>query len=190
MMRLVILMQFLCCLMKLLLFDHFKNQIILFSNVHLEEEIDLISAYEQAHLCIDKMGEDLHTDIDYQTPESLDRSQLESNFTKKEFIDAINNSIKLGYKLIEIDLIETSDNKLVGAHDWDHFRKISEFFRAIVKCKNLNLVSLTISLRFLSFGAPSEISISSNFFSPKILLAASSKYARLSIFFSLFIITI
>ncbi len=41
-------------------------------------------------------------------------------------LEAINKSIKLGYKLIEIDLIETSDNKLVGAHDWDHFRKISE----------------------------------------------------------------
>ena len=41
-------------------------------------------------------------------------------------LEAINNSIKLGYKLIEIDLIETSDNKLVGAHDWDHFKSISE----------------------------------------------------------------
>ena len=40
-------------------------------------------------------------------------------------LEAIYNSIQIGYKLIEIDLIETSDNKLVGAHDWDHFRSIS-----------------------------------------------------------------
>lgn len=49
-----------------------------------------------------------------------------NNIKYTNSLEAINNSIKLGYKLIEIDLIETSDNKLVGAHDWDHFRKISE----------------------------------------------------------------
>ena len=40
-------------------------------------------------------------------------------------LEAINNSIKNGYNLIEIDLIETSDKKLVAAHDWDLFKKIT-----------------------------------------------------------------
>jgi glycerophosphoryl diester phosphodiesterase len=51
-------------------------------------------------------------------------------------LEAINKSIKLGYKLIEIDLIETSDNKLVGAHDWDHFKMISNC------CKNNEIPKL------------------------------------------------
>ena len=49
-----------------------------------------------------------------------------NNLTYTNSLEAINNSIKLGYKLIEIDLIETSDLKLVGAHDWNHFRTISK----------------------------------------------------------------
>ena len=49
-----------------------------------------------------------------------------NNLKYTNSLEAINNSIKLGYKLIEIDLIETSDLKLVGAHDWDHFRSISK----------------------------------------------------------------
>ena len=40
-------------------------------------------------------------------------------------LEAINKAIKNGYKLIEIDLIETSDKKLVGAHDWKLFSKLA-----------------------------------------------------------------
>lgn len=42
-------------------------------------------------------------------------------------LEALNNSIALEYKLIEIDLIETSDNHLVGAHDWTHYKKITGY---------------------------------------------------------------
>ena len=38
--------------------------------------------------------------------------------------------------MIEIDLIETRDAKLVGAHDWDHFKSISNC------CKNNQIPSL------------------------------------------------
>ena len=52
--------------------------------------------------------------------------------------EAIFQSIDSGYKLIEIDLIETSDQKLVGAHDWDHFRNISNCCKSSNNTPTLN----------------------------------------------------
>ncbi len=74
---------------ELIAFDHLQNQIILFSNVQVETEMDLEQAYINANLKIDKMGEDLHTDIDYQTPAHLEQSELQSNFTQSEFESAV-----------------------------------------------------------------------------------------------------
>ena len=73
----------------LIAFDHLQNQIILFSNVQIENGMDLEQAYTDANLCIDEMGEDLHTDIDYQTPARLEQSKLHSNFTQAKFEDAV-----------------------------------------------------------------------------------------------------
>lgn len=42
-------------------------------------------------------------------------------------MEAIRNSIEEGLKFIEIDLIETSDGHLVGAHDWPHFKEITDY---------------------------------------------------------------
>ena len=74
---------------ELIAFDHLQNQIILFSNVQIENGMDLEQAYTDANLCIDEMGEDLHTDIDYQTPARLEQSKLHSNFTQAKFEDAV-----------------------------------------------------------------------------------------------------
>ena len=74
---------------ELIAFDHLQNQVILFSNVQIEEGMDLEKAYNEANLRIDEMGEDLHTDIDYQTPERLEKSQLHSNFNQKDFESAV-----------------------------------------------------------------------------------------------------
>jgi anthranilate synthase component 1 len=74
---------------ELIAFDHLQNQIILFSNVQVETGMDLEQAYINANLKIDKMGEDLHTDIDYQTPAHLEQSELQSNFTQSEFESAV-----------------------------------------------------------------------------------------------------
>jgi len=74
---------------NLIAFDHLQNQIILFSNVQIEEGMDLRQAYDDAHAHIDEMGEDLHTDIDYQTPAMKQQSELTSNFTKEEFESAV-----------------------------------------------------------------------------------------------------
>ena len=84
---------------ELIAFDHLQNQVILFSNVQIEEGIDLEKAYNDANLCIDEMGEDLHTDIDYQTPAQLEQSELKSNFTQEEFESAVDKAkehIKIG----------------------------------------------------------------------------------------------
>ena len=84
---------------ELIAFDHLQNQVILFSNVQIEESIDLEKAYNDANLCIDEMGEDLHTDIDYQTPSQLEQSELKSNFTQEEFESAVDKAkehIKIG----------------------------------------------------------------------------------------------
>ncbi|SVC74273.1 uncharacterized protein METZ01_LOCUS327127, partial [marine metagenome] len=74
---------------EIIAFDHLQNQIILFSNVKIEEGVDLKKTYNDAHAQIDKMGEDLHTDIDYQTPARQQKSDLNSNFTQGEFEDAV-----------------------------------------------------------------------------------------------------
>ena len=74
---------------ELIAFDHLQNQIILFSNVQIKNGMDLEQAYTDANLRIDEMGEDLHTDIDYQTPARLEQSKLHSNFTQAKFEDAV-----------------------------------------------------------------------------------------------------
>jgi anthranilate synthase component 1 len=74
---------------EVIAFDHLQNQIILFSNVQIENGMDLEKAYADANLRIDEMGEDLHTDIDYQTPAQLEQSKLHSNFTQTKFEDAV-----------------------------------------------------------------------------------------------------
>lgn len=42
-------------------------------------------------------------------------------------LEAVMLSIQKGYRLIEIDLCETSDGHLVGVHDWKHFKKICQY---------------------------------------------------------------
>jgi len=74
---------------EIIAFDHLQNQIILFSNVQIKEGMELKKAYNDAHARIDKMGEDLHTDIDYQTLSRQQKSDLNSNFTKVEFENAV-----------------------------------------------------------------------------------------------------
>jgi len=77
---------------NLIAFDHLKNEAIIFSNVHINDETDLQHAYDEAIKQIDEMGRLLHTDIDYQTPVRLEQSKLESNFTKDGFTSAVSNA--------------------------------------------------------------------------------------------------
>jgi glycerophosphoryl diester phosphodiesterase len=42
-------------------------------------------------------------------------------------LEALNLSYSMGCKLFELDIIETSDSIFVAAHDWTHFKSISDY---------------------------------------------------------------
>lgn len=42
-------------------------------------------------------------------------------------IEAVENSIQQGFHFIEIDLLQTSDDRLVGGHDWVTFKKLTKY---------------------------------------------------------------
>lgn len=73
----------------LLAFDHLKNEAIVISNVNVDSGSDLRSQYEHARSRIDAIGTELHTDIDYQTPAKIERSDLHSNMSQKEYESAV-----------------------------------------------------------------------------------------------------
>ncbi len=70
-------------------FDHLKGQVIVFSNVNIEDQTDLQTQYKDAISKINKIGESLHTDIDYQTPITVEESKLHTNMTKPDFLNAV-----------------------------------------------------------------------------------------------------
>ncbi len=74
---------------EMIAFDHLKNHIILFSNVKIEENSDLEKAYNVAIKKIDEMGEDLHMDIDFQTPTVKSTGLTTSNFSNESFKKAV-----------------------------------------------------------------------------------------------------
>ena len=46
-------------------------------------------------------------------------------FTYTNSLEAILNSLERGFQFIEIDMLETSDNHIIGGHDWKHFKSIT-----------------------------------------------------------------
>ncbi len=42
-------------------------------------------------------------------------------------LEALDNSYSKGFRLFELDIIETSDGKLVAAHDWEHWAAITKY---------------------------------------------------------------
>ena len=42
-------------------------------------------------------------------------------------LEALENSYKNGFRLFELDIIETSDNKWVAAHDWERWRRWTDY---------------------------------------------------------------
>ena len=74
---------------EIIAFDHLKNEIILFSNVHVTKNTNLKNAFIEANNKIDKMGESLHADIDYQTPKKSKKSKSKSNVSKINFLNSI-----------------------------------------------------------------------------------------------------
>tara|TARA_Y100000589_G_scaffold105572_1_gene100055 strand:+ start:1301 stop:2785 length:1485 start_codon:yes stop_codon:yes gene_type:complete len=71
----------------LMVFDHNKNQVIVFTNTHIEshDELYLREQYEKSHARIDEFGMSLHSQIEYQLPPKSQRSQMHSNMTQRQF---------------------------------------------------------------------------------------------------------
>lgn len=47
------------------------------------------------------------------------------NYTNS--LEAMNSSYKNGFRLFELDIIKTSDNKYVAAHDWQHWASLTAY---------------------------------------------------------------
>ena len=75
----------------LIAFDHLQNQIILFSNVQINDETNLEKSYDAAINKIDQLGEELHIDINFQTDSIIthSKSKLTSDYNKEDFKEAI-----------------------------------------------------------------------------------------------------
>ncbi|MGF1753570.1 hypothetical protein L4C33_08240, partial [Vibrio makurazakiensis] len=41
-------------------------------------------------------------------------------------LEAVENSIRNGFKMIELDLLTSLDGEIVAAHDWNHFHSITD----------------------------------------------------------------
>lgn len=55
-----------------------------------------------------------------------------NGYTYTNSLEALNfSSFKKGYKLFELDLIKTRDNKIVAAHDWAHWKDITGYTGSI-----------------------------------------------------------
>ena len=76
---------------ELIAFDHLQNQIILFSNVQINDETNLEKSYDEAINKIDQLGEALHVDINFQTDSMIthSKSKLTSDYNKEDFKEAI-----------------------------------------------------------------------------------------------------
>lgn len=46
--------------------------------------------------------------------------------TYTDSLEAFEQAVSNGYKLIELDLLKTADNSLIAAHDWSHFKTITD----------------------------------------------------------------
>ncbi|MCH8069273.1 MAG: anthranilate synthase component I [Candidatus Marinimicrobia bacterium] len=74
---------------EVLAFDHFKNQVIVFTHVEIKRDTDLKELYRLAQTRIDKLGKALHTDIDYQSPKTTHRSKQTCDISREEFEQSV-----------------------------------------------------------------------------------------------------
>lgn len=59
--------------------------------------------------------------------------------TYSNSLEALLNSIANGYKFIELDLVVTTDHKIIAAHDWSYFRKSTDAVGANTTYEDLPL---------------------------------------------------
>jgi len=72
----------------ILAFDHYKHQIILISNVHIDKSTDLKSAYSEAKLKLKELREELKKPIDYSSDFKLN-GELSGDFDPEEYYSQV-----------------------------------------------------------------------------------------------------
>jgi len=70
-------------------FDHLKGSALVISNVKVDSNLDLKVQFDASHSRIDIIGESLHSDVDYQTPVRVEKSEVSSNFNQDTFESAV-----------------------------------------------------------------------------------------------------
>jgi len=70
-------------------FDHLNGVAFVISNVNVVNKDNLLDLFNEAHSRIDVIGETLHSDIDYQTPRRVEKSEVSSNFDQNTFESAV-----------------------------------------------------------------------------------------------------
>jgi anthranilate synthase component 1 len=84
-------------------FDHLKGAALVISNVNIDKNRDLIEQFDAAHFRVDAIGDSLHSDVDYQTPVQVKRSEVSSNFNQETFESAV---LKAKEHIIEGDVFQ------------------------------------------------------------------------------------
>ena len=84
------------------------------------------------------------------------------NHTYTNSKEAVNESIKKGFKLIEIDLLETKDKAFIGAHDWKSFDKITRNKNKDYLLKNLEELKIFERYSILTTYEINKIFINNN----------------------------
>ena len=84
-------------------FDHLKGAALVISNVNVAKDRDLKEQFDAAHFRVDAIGESLHSDVDYQTPVQVKKSEVSSNFNQETFESAV---LKAKEHIIEGDVFQ------------------------------------------------------------------------------------
>ena len=84
-------------------FDHLKGAALVISNVNVDKDRDLKEQFDAAHFRVDAIGESLHSDVDYQTPVQVKKSDVFSNFNQETFESAV---LKAKEHIIEGDVFQ------------------------------------------------------------------------------------
>ncbi len=84
-------------------FDHLKGSALVISNVNVDTNQDLKTQFDVAHARVDVIGESLHSDVDYQTPVRVEKSNDSSNFDQVGFESAV---LKAKQHIVDGDIFQ------------------------------------------------------------------------------------
>ena len=74
---------------ELIAFDHYEGTVVIISNSNLKDEKNSLDHYNNCLSTIDKIGELLHSRVNYETPIQRSHYEFRSNFSKNNFKNAV-----------------------------------------------------------------------------------------------------